>query len=72
MRFRASLLFVLVLVVLAALPAHAAMPQPGSDAPSVPVLQSVIGGAYEPFDLKAASHGKAVVLYFFPEAFTSD
>jgi hypothetical protein len=52
-------------------PARAAdMPQDGAAAPSVPVLQSVFGGADEPFDLKTASTGKTIVLYFFPKAFT--
>jgi len=52
-------------------PARAAdMPQDGAAAPSLPVLQSVIGGADEPFDLKAASTGTTIVLYFFPKAFT--
>lgn len=71
MRSPIFLICALALVATAALPARASMPQAGSDAPTIPVLQSVIGGAYEPFDLKAASSGKAVVLYFFPEAFTS-
>jgi hypothetical protein len=50
--------------------ARAAMPSDGSPAPAVPPLQSVLGGSYEPFDLKAASTGHTVVLYFFPKAFT--
>lgn len=51
--------------------AVAAMPADGAAAPEIPVLQSVLGGAYQPFDLKAASKGKTIILYFFPEAFTS-
>lgn len=46
------------------------MPSDGAPAPAVPPLQSVLGGTYEPFDLKAASTGRTVVLYFFPKAFT--
>ncbi|HME82892.1 MAG TPA: hypothetical protein VKF82_12580 [Candidatus Eremiobacteraceae bacterium] len=46
------------------------MPQDGAAAPSVPVLQSVIDGGFEPFDLKTASTGTTIVLYFFPQAFT--
>lgn len=77
MRMQASTLLALALVALAivavaTLPVRAAMPQPGSAAPTVPVLASVVGGSYEPFDLGAASTGKAIVLYFFPEAFTAD
>ena len=68
----AALVVAAALAAAAALPARAAMPKPGSLAPPVPVLQSVIGGSYEPFDLSAASSSKAVVLYFFPEAFTAD
>lgn len=63
---------VLGLVLAAASTARAAMPSDGSPAPAVPSLQSVIGGDYEPFDLKAASTGTTVVLYFFPKAFTQD
>jgi hypothetical protein len=63
------------LIVLALTAAHgavvAAMPADGAQAPEIPVLQSVLGGAYGPFDLKAASTGTTIVLYFFPEAFTS-
>lgn len=51
-------------------PAQAAMPADGAPAPPIPVLQSVIGGEYQAFDLAAASSGKTLVLYFFPEAFT--
>jgi hypothetical protein len=50
--------------------ARAAMPSDGSPVPAVPPLQSVLGGKYETFDLKAASTGHTVVLYFFPKAFT--
>jgi len=60
----------LSLVLASGTKASAAMPGDGSPAPSVPPLQSVLGGTYEPFDLKAASTGKTVVLYFFPKAFT--
>jgi hypothetical protein len=42
----------------------------GAAAPNV-VAQSVIGGKTEPFELKHALAAKAVVLYFFPAAFTS-
>ena len=59
-------------VLLSAVASKAAMPSDGSPAPSVPPLQSVIGGNYEQYDLKADSTGKTVVLYFFPQAFTSD
>ena len=52
--------------------AGAPMLQDGTTVPPVPVLQSVAGGEYEPFDLKAASSGKTLVLYFFPKAFTED
>lgn len=50
--------------------AQAAMPSDGSPAPAVPPLQSVLDGKYETFDLKMASTGHIVVLYFFPKAFT--
>jgi hypothetical protein len=74
MRARVSFLEVvpvaLVLLLGAGTGARAAMPSDGSPAPAVPPLQSVLGGKYEPFDLKAASTGKMVVLYFFPKAFT--
>jgi hypothetical protein len=61
---------VLVLVLAAGSGARAAMPSDGSPAPTVPPLQSVLGGEYGSFDLKAASTGHTVVLYFFPKAFT--
>lgn len=61
---------VLTLVLAARTAASAAMPSDGAPAPAIPTLQSVAGGTYEPFDLKAASTGKTVVLYFFPKAFT--
>jgi hypothetical protein len=74
MRVRLSILAAIpaVLVVLlgAGNGARAAMPSDGSPAPAVPPLQSVVGGKYESFDLKAASTGHTVVLYFFPKAFT--
>ena len=63
------------LLVLALTGAHgaavSAMPADGTAVPEIPLLQSVLGGAYGPFDLKAASTGKTIVLYFFPKAFTS-
>jgi len=43
---------------------------PGAVAPKV-VLQSVIGGKTEQYDLQAAVSKRPVVLYFFPQAFTS-
>lgn len=49
---------------------QAPMLQDGAAVPEVPVLQSVIGNNPEPFDLKTASTGKTLVLYFFPKAFT--
>jgi hypothetical protein len=52
--------------------AEAPMLQDGATVPAVPVLQSIAGGNAEPFDLKAASTGKTLVLYFFPKAFTED
>jgi len=58
------------LIVAGSFAVRAAMPADGSPTPSVPTLQSVLGGKYEPFNLKAASKGKTVVLYFFPQAFT--
>lgn len=74
MRIKRSTLIILPailgLVLAAGTGARAAMPSDGSPAPAVPPLQSVVGGTYEPFDLKAASTGKTVVLYFFPKAFT--
>ena len=62
--------FAATLVLIGATAARSAMPADGSPAPAVPALQSVLAGKYEPFDLKAASTGKTVVLYFFPQAFT--
>ena len=62
--------FAATLMLISAPAAHAAMPADGSPAPAVPTLQSVIAGKYEPFDLKTASAGKTIVLYFFPQAFT--
>ena len=77
MRFRFAFLrdtraavLVATLMIAGVAAARAAMPQDGTPAPAVPTLQSVIGGNYEPFDLKTASTGKTVVLYFFPKAFT--
>jgi Flp pilus assembly protein TadD len=52
--------------------ADEAMLQDGATVPAVPTLQSVIGGTETPFDLKQASSGTTLVLYFFPKAFTSD
>lgn len=51
-------------------PATAAGPGVGAVAPKV-VLQSVVGGKAEAFDLQAAAAQKPVVLYFFPEAFSA-
>ncbi|HZV80133.1 MAG TPA: hypothetical protein VFF60_11050 [Candidatus Binatus sp.] len=69
----AGSLAVLLLVVSAqAIRADEAMLQDGATVPSVPTLQSVIGGSEAPFDLKQASSGRTLVLYFFPKAFTSD
>jgi len=67
-----TLAFAVTLLAAASLPALASMPEAGADAPAIPVLQSVADGSYQAFDLKVASTGKAVVLYFFPQAFTSD
>jgi len=64
------LLAILTLVLATASGARAAMPGDGAPAPAIPTLQSVVAGTYQPFDLKAASTGKTVVLYFFPKAFT--
>lgn len=50
--------------------ATAAGPGVGAVAPKV-VLQSVVGGKEESFDLQAAAAQKPVVLYFFSEAFTA-
>lgn len=50
--------------------ATAAGPGVGAVAPKV-VLQSVVGGKAEAFDLQAAAAQKPVVLYFFPEAFSA-
>ena len=72
MRFHVTLACAMTLLAAASLPALASMPEAGSDSPAIPVLQSVDDGSYQPFDLKTASAGKAVVLYFFPQAFTSD
>jgi hypothetical protein len=44
-------------------------PGPGAKAP-VTVLQSVVGGNVEAYDLQAAAAKRPVVLYFFPKAFT--
>jgi peroxiredoxin Q/BCP len=44
-------------------------PGPGAQAPAT-VLQSVIGGKVESYDLQAAAAKRPVVLYFFPKAFT--
>jgi len=46
------------------------MPSVGSTAPEA-VLQSVIGGKVESFDLLASAKTGPIVLYFFPKAFTS-
>ena len=51
-------------------PAAVAGPGTGAMAPHV-VLQSVIGGKIETFDLQAAAAKRPVVLYFFPKAFTA-
>lgn len=74
MRVRLSIvagtLAALVVLLGAGSAARAAMPSDGSPAPTVPPLESVVGGMYVTFDLKAASTGQTVVLYFFPKAFT--
>jgi peroxiredoxin Q/BCP len=44
-------------------------PGPGASAPTV-VLQSVIAGKTESYDLQTAAAKRPVVLYFFPKAFT--
>jgi hypothetical protein len=43
---------------------------PGAKAPNV-VLQSVIDGKIETYDLQAAAAKRPVVLYFFPQAFSA-
>lgn len=45
-------------------------PGPGAVAPTT-VLQSVIDGKTEPYDLRAAAAKRPVVLYFFPKAYTT-
>jgi peroxiredoxin len=50
--------------------AAASAPGVGAAAPGA-VLQSVIGGKVESFDLLAAAKTQPIVLYFFPKAFTS-
>lgn len=50
--------------------ASADRPGPGAKAPPV-VLQSVIGGKVEKYDLQSAVAHGPVVLYFFPAAFTA-
>ena len=42
----------------------------GSKAPAV-VLQSVVNGKTETYDLQAATSTRPVVLYFFPAAFSA-
>jgi hypothetical protein len=42
----------------------------GAVAPAI-VLQSVIGGKVQKYDLQAAAAKRPVVLYFFPKAFTA-
>jgi thioredoxin-dependent peroxiredoxin len=42
----------------------------GAVAPAT-VLQSVIGGKVQKYDLQAAAAKRPVVLYFFPKAFTA-
>jgi hypothetical protein len=42
----------------------------GAVAPKT-VLKSVIGGKVETYDLQAAASKRPVVLYFFPQAFSS-
>lgn len=66
----AGTLAALVVLLGAGMAAQAAMPADGAPAPAVPPLESVLGGKYETFDLKAASTGHTIVLYFFPKAFT--
>lgn len=46
-------------------------PAVGEAAPPV-AAPSVFGGKVEPFDLSKALASGAVVLYFFPQAFTRD
>jgi cytochrome oxidase Cu insertion factor (SCO1/SenC/PrrC family) len=69
-RLLAATALAALFTVAGAAASRAAMPADGSPAPAVPTLQSVLAGNYEPFDLKAASTGKTIVLYFFPQAFT--
>jgi len=67
-----SLAAAVLLLSAQAIRADEAMLQDGATVPSVPTLQSVVGGTETPFDLKQASSGTTLVLYFFPKAFTSD
>lgn len=69
-RFLVGALLAPALAVELASAVSAAMPQDGAATPAVPVLQSVVDGGYQPFDLAVASRGTTVVLYFFPKAFT--
>ena len=50
--------------------ATVAAPGVGAVAPKA-VLQSVIDGKPEAFDLQAAAAKRPIVLYFFPKAFTA-
>jgi peroxiredoxin len=59
-----------MLAMMGAAPTDADKPGPGAAAPAT-VLQSVIGGKVESYDLQAAVAKRPVVLYFFPKAFTS-
>jgi hypothetical protein len=48
----------------------AGKPDVGATAPKT-VLQSVNAGKIEPYDLQSAAATRPVVLYFFPQAFSS-
>ncbi|MBV8171307.1 MAG: hypothetical protein JO219_05175 [Candidatus Eremiobacteraeota bacterium] len=76
MKAKASVVCLIALVLIASAAARAsaaqAMLEDGAAVPAVPALQSVFDGNDTPFDLKQASAGTTLVLYFFPQAFTSD
>ena len=67
---RVSAIAAASLVALTGANANASSIPAGSSAPTV-VLQSVVDGKTEPYDLHAATATRPVVLYFFPVAFSA-